>query len=62
MPLSCLRNVKAIPPPMIISETLSSKFSMRRILSATLAPPKIARNGLGGQKVTKIILNVKGTC
>ena len=32
-----LRNVKAIPPPMIISSTLSSMFSISWILSATLA-------------------------
>ena len=32
-----LRKVKAIPPPMIISSTLSSMFSINWILSATLA-------------------------
>jgi hypothetical protein len=31
---------------MIISFTLSSKFSINWILSATLAPPKMAKNGL----------------
>merc|ERR550539_2327526 len=41
-------NVKAMPPPMIISSTWSSMFSISWILSATLAPPRMARNGLSG--------------
>eukprot|EP00128_Syssomonas_multiformis_P008140 Colp12_sorted_trinity150504_noHs@34883 len=48
MPSSCLRKVKAIPPPMIISSTLSRRFSIRRILSDTLAPPRMARKGRSG--------------
>jgi hypothetical protein len=35
-----------MPPPIIISFTLSNKFSISCILSATLAPPKMAKNGL----------------
>lgn len=35
-----------MPPPIIISLTLSSKLSISWILSATLAPPKMAKNGL----------------
>lgn len=46
IPLISLRKVYAIPPPMIISLTLSSRFSISWILSATLAPPRMARNGL----------------
>lgn len=46
IPFNCFKNVKAIPPPMIISLTLSNKFSIKSILSATLAPPKMAKNGL----------------
>merc|ERR1719318_130413 len=40
--------VKAMPPPMIISSTLSNMLSISWILSATLAPPRIAKNGLCG--------------
>ncbi|KAH3676868.1 hypothetical protein OGATHE_001358 [Ogataea polymorpha] len=48
MLLTILLKVKAIPPPMIRMSTLSSKLSINWILSDTLAPPKIARNGLTG--------------
>lgn len=40
---------------MIISLTLSSRFSINKILSATLAPPRMARNGL------KMVNNVTNT-
>ncbi|KAH3688304.1 hypothetical protein WICPIJ_000712 [Wickerhamomyces pijperi] len=40
--------VKAIPPPTIKISTLSNKLSINWILSETLAPPKIAKNGLTG--------------
>merc|ERR1719154_23479 len=40
--------VNAMPPPMIISSTLSNMFSISWILSATLAPPRMARKGLLG--------------
>ena len=48
MPSKTLRKVKAMPPPMIISSTLSNMFSINWILSATLAPPKMAKNGCSG--------------
>mmetsp|Transcript_50715 Transcript_50715/g.134101 ORF Transcript_50715/g.134101 Transcript_50715/m.134101 type:complete len:231 (-) Transcript_50715:814-1506(-) len=53
--LVTLRKVKAMPPPMIILSTLSSMFSMSRILSDTLAPPRMARTGLTG--VSRILAN-----
>mmetsp|Transcript_18131 Transcript_18131/g.38949 ORF Transcript_18131/g.38949 Transcript_18131/m.38949 type:complete len:252 (-) Transcript_18131:524-1279(-) len=52
IPCKTFRNVKAMPPPMIILSTLASKFLMRRILSLTLAPPRIARTGFDGQSST----------
>lgn len=42
------KKVKAIPPPMIISSTLSNKLLINWILSFTLAPPKITKKGLVG--------------
>ena len=47
-PLSFFKKVKAIPPPMIISLHLSSKFMISWILSLTLAPPMMTRRGLAG--------------
>lgn len=46
-PLMC-KKVKAIPPPIIISSTLSSKLSMRGILSCILAPPSTTKYGFWG--------------
>ena len=43
-----LKNVYAIPPPIINVSTLSIKFSITLILSETFFPPKIATNGLTG--------------
>ena len=43
-----LRKVKAMPPPIIISSTLSNMFSISWILSLTLAPPRMARKGCSG--------------
>ena len=43
-----LKNVYAIPPPIINVSTFSSKLSITPILSDTLAPPNIATNGLSG--------------
>ena len=40
--------VNAMPPPMIISSTLSIMFLISWILSATFAPPRMARNGRSG--------------
>mmetsp|Transcript_57344 Transcript_57344/g.104764 ORF Transcript_57344/g.104764 Transcript_57344/m.104764 type:complete len:284 (-) Transcript_57344:602-1453(-) len=50
--LMTLRNVNAIPPPMIIMLTLSNRFLMSRILSLTFAPPRIASKGLPGSSST----------
>ena len=44
-PPIALMNVYAIPPPIKMVSTLSSKFSMTGNLSATFAPPKIATKG-----------------
>ena len=41
-------NVYAIPPPMISVSHFSSKLLITLSLSATLAPPRIATNGLTG--------------
>jgi hypothetical protein len=38
IPLS-YKNVNAIAPPIMISSTLSRRFRIKGILSATLAPP-----------------------
>lgn len=46
MPFDTFKKVKAIPPPIITSSTLSNRFSISWILSATLPPPKIAKKGL----------------
>ena len=43
-----LKNVYAIPPPIINVSTLSNKLSITPILSETFAPPNIATNGLSG--------------
>ena len=43
-----LKNVYAIPPPIINVSTLSNKLSITPILSETFAPPSIATNGLSG--------------
>mmetsp|Transcript_60200 Transcript_60200/g.99405 ORF Transcript_60200/g.99405 Transcript_60200/m.99405 type:complete len:313 (+) Transcript_60200:1374-2312(+) len=48
MSFSTFWKVKAIPPPMIILSTLSNRFSISRILSDTLAPPKMANTGRDG--------------
>jgi hypothetical protein len=48
MPFSTFWNVNAMPPPMIILSTLSSRFSISRILSLTLAPPRMASTGRTG--------------
>mmetsp|Transcript_4754 Transcript_4754/g.12016 ORF Transcript_4754/g.12016 Transcript_4754/m.12016 type:complete len:231 (+) Transcript_4754:466-1158(+) len=46
--LVTFRKVNAMPPPMIILSTLSSRFSMSRILSLTFAPPRMASTGFTG--------------
>ena len=43
-----LKNVYAIPPPIINVSTFSNKLSITPILSDTFAPPRIATNGLSG--------------
>ena len=43
-----LKNVYAIPPPIISVSTFSNKLSITPILSETFAPPRIATNGLSG--------------
>jgi len=50
-PFSLIK-VNAIPPPMIMMFTLSSKFMMSWILSDTLAPPKMPQTGLLGLSKT----------
>mmetsp|Transcript_30094 Transcript_30094/g.54694 ORF Transcript_30094/g.54694 Transcript_30094/m.54694 type:complete len:211 (+) Transcript_30094:952-1584(+) len=52
MPLMTFKKVNAMPPPMIILSTLSSKFLISRILSLTLAPPRMARSGRCGLSKT----------
>lgn len=42
------RKVKAIAPPIIISSTLSNRLLISGILSETLAPPKMTKNGFYG--------------
>src|SRR5690606_32631123 len=42
------KNVNAIPPPINTLSATLSKFLITSILSDTLAPPKIATNGLAG--------------
>ena len=42
------KNVKVIPPPIIIVSTFSNRFSITLILSDTFAPPSIATKGLCG--------------
>jgi hypothetical protein len=49
---STLRKVKAMPPPMMILSTLSHMFLMSRILSDTLAPPRMASTGFAGASST----------
>jgi hypothetical protein len=43
-----LLKVKAIPPPITISSTRSSRFMISCILSFTFAPPSTARKGREG--------------
>ena len=43
-----LKNVYAIPPPIINVSTFSNRLSITPILSDTFAPPNIATNGLSG--------------
>src|SRR5699024_9358312 len=43
-----LKNVYAIPPPIITLSAIFNKFSITPILSETLAPPKIATKGRSG--------------
>jgi len=50
-PFNTFRNVKAIPPAMIIPFTLSKRLFISWILSATLAPPKMAKNGRAGEEI-----------
>ena len=52
MPSMTLRKVYAMPPPMMSLSTLSSMFLMSRILSETLAPPRMASTGFTGASST----------
>mmetsp|Transcript_64045 Transcript_64045/g.143120 ORF Transcript_64045/g.143120 Transcript_64045/m.143120 type:complete len:231 (-) Transcript_64045:574-1266(-) len=51
-PFVTFKKVNAIPPPTIILSTLSSIFSISRILSLTLAPPRMASTGFAGVSST----------
>lgn len=48
MPSTTFLKVKAMPPPMTMESTRSSMLSISWILSDTLAPPMMARNGRSG--------------
>ena len=55
LPPSALINVKAMPPPIIISSTLSIIFSIIGILEEILEPPKTASIGLFPLLITLLI-------
>ena len=52
MPSQILRKVYAMPPPMMISSAWAMRLRMSGILSAILAPPRMASSGRRGLRRT----------